>query len=221
MDNFLDNIYILNLKERKDKWKLITKELENLNITNYERFNAIRPDTFENIPKSYYSNIKKILHKNKKYIIGSMGCKLSHYNIIKNAKKTGYKNILILEDDAVFENNFHITFNNIIRQINEFNLQWDMIYLGQNLREYDKVENIPNLVKIKKGFCTHGYLINSSFYDTILDNSLISGIEIDSFYNTLFTDHNCFCIKPFLINQRPGYSNIVNGYRNYITGRHF
>ena len=219
MDTFFEKIYIINLSSRKDKWNHIVNEMKKLNITEYQRFDAIRPKTFDDIPYDYYKNIRKVLHRNKNYIIGAMGCKLSHYTIIKEAKEMNYNRILILEDDVFFEKNFHSTFNNILKQINENDLQWDMIYLGQNLKDYEKVKNISNLVKTKRAFCTHSYMINSSFYDVVLNNCLKSGIEIDNFYNSLFLNYNCFCIKPYLTNQKPGYSDIVSGYRNYITGR--
>ena len=220
METFFDKIYIINLASRKDKWNHVIKEMQKLNITTYQRFDAIRPKTFKEIPHEYYKNIRKVLHRNKDYIIGAIGCKLSHYTIIKEAKEMGYNRILILEDDVFFENNFHTIFNNMIKQINDNNLQWDMIYLGQNLKDYDIIKG-TDLVKIKRGFCTHSYAINSSFYDIVLNSCLNSGVEIDNFYNSLFLNYNCFCIKPYLTNQKPGYSNIVNGYRNYITGKVF
>ena len=52
----------------------------------------------------------------EKYIIGALGCKLSHIEIIKNAKKL-YKQILILEDDFLLCENFIEKYNKISSDI--------------------------------------------------------------------------------------------------------
>ncbi len=200
---YFDKIFIINLEKRKDRLKHILDQLNKNNIKNFEIFTAIRPN-FKDIPKKYYSNIKKFLFKNKNYIIGFVGCKLSHYEVIKIAKERSYKKILILEDDTVFKSiNIHFPEN------------WDMLYLGLNLKEYEK--HSDNLVKIKRGFCTNSYAVHEKMYDIILNNCLDSGIEIDQYYNTLFKKSNCYCIFPQITYQRPDYSDIAGGFRNYIT----
>ena len=87
----IDKIYIINLKDRIDRWNDSLVQLNKYNIENYERFDAIRPDLKKIDPIHYKKNNLKI---NEKYIIGALGCKLSHIEIIKNAKKKNYKQIL-------------------------------------------------------------------------------------------------------------------------------
>ena len=91
----ISKINIINLKERTDRWKDCLIQLKKYNIENYERFEAIRPDLKKIDPIQYSKNNLKM---DEKYIIGALGCKLSHIEIIKNAKKNSYKQILILED---------------------------------------------------------------------------------------------------------------------------
>ena len=80
----ISKIYIINLKERTDRWKYCLIQLKKYNIENYERFEAIRPDLKKIVPIQYSKNNLKM---DEKYIIGALGCKLSHIEIIKNAKK--------------------------------------------------------------------------------------------------------------------------------------
>ena len=83
MEN-IDKIYIINLKNRIDRWEKCLEQLKRYNITNFERFNAIRPDLSKIDPIQYSKNNLKI---DKNYIIGALGCKLSHLEVIKKQKK--------------------------------------------------------------------------------------------------------------------------------------
>ena len=44
----IDKIYIINLKDRIDRWNDSLVQLNKYNIENYERFDAIRPDLKKN-----------------------------------------------------------------------------------------------------------------------------------------------------------------------------
>ena len=92
----IDQIYIINLKNRTDRWKTCIEQLIKHNITNYKRFNAIRPDLTKINPIQYSKNNMKL---SKNYITGALGCKLSHLSVINDAKINNYSKILILEDD--------------------------------------------------------------------------------------------------------------------------
>ena len=110
----ISKIYIINLKKRTDRWKDCLIQLKKYNIENYERFEAIRPDLKKIDPIQYSKNNLKM---DEKYIIGALGCKLSHIEIIKNAKKNSYKQILILEDDFLLCENFIEKYNKMYSDI--------------------------------------------------------------------------------------------------------
>jgi len=78
LNEFVDKIYCINLKHRKDKKKFIQKQAKkyNLDIT-------------------YFKAVE-----NKKD--GWKGCLQSHLAIIREAKATGLNKILIIEDDCLF-----------------------------------------------------------------------------------------------------------------------
>ena len=84
----IDKTYIINLEHRNDRKEHILKELEKVNITNYEIFKAIRPipelldkwnPQFLNPMPVWYSG--PVID----YKIGALGCLLSHLTIIKKA----------------------------------------------------------------------------------------------------------------------------------------
>ena len=80
--NNIDKIYIINLKERTDRWEHCLQQLNKYNITNYTRFDAVKPDLNKVNPIQYSKNNLKL---GTKYIIGALGCKLSHLKIIIDA----------------------------------------------------------------------------------------------------------------------------------------
>ena len=84
MNNYFHNIYLLNLKRRKDKLEKIINKL----YFNYEIFEGIDG-----------------MYNNNNYILS---CTLSHINILKNAIKNNYKNYLVLEDDILIHKNIDI-----------------------------------------------------------------------------------------------------------------
>lgn len=211
----IDKIYIINLKERDDRWKKCIEQLSQYNITNYERFDAIIPDLNKIDPIQYSKNNMNI---NYKYIRGALGCKLSHIQIIIDANKNNYKQILILEDDFMFCNNFIDKYNDIILKIEQNKINIDMLYLGFSIvREnpYNDTE-INNLKKITNGHTTHAYILNKSFYDTIINELKNCYCEIDICYANMQKKYsNIYGIYPCLITQQESYSNIMDRHVNY------
>ena len=217
--NTINKIYIINLKEREDRWAKCLEQLEKYNITNYKRFDAIKPN-FDNINPIHYS--KNNLKLDKKYIIGAFGCKLSHLKIIMEAKQKKYKQILILEDDFMLTNNFLEKFSQIINNIKLHKINVDMLYLGFSIMRDNTYEDtdIANLKKMIKGHTTHAYILYESFYDIIIDNIQQCQCEIDICYVKMQQKYeNIYGIFPCLITQRESYSDILNrnvNYKKYI-----
>lgn len=213
--NKIDRIYIINLKERTDRWKHCIKQLSKYNITNFTRFDAIKPDLSKVDPIHYSKNNLKL---DEKYKIGALGCKLSHLNIIIDAKKNNYKTILILEDDFLLTNNFIEKYNNIDELINKNKIMIDMLYLGFSIVRTNPYHdtNIENLKKLTNGHTTHAYLLNQSFYDTIIDEINKCYCEIDVCYAKMQQKYkNIYGIYPCLITQRESFSDIMNKNVNY------
>jgi len=210
----IDKIYIINLKDRIDRWNDSLVQLNKYNIENYERFDAIRPDLKKIDPIHYKKNNLKI---NEKYIIGALGCKLSHIEIIKNAKKKNYKQILILEDDFLFCENFIEKYNKIYSNIQKGEINIDMMYLGFSIvRKNPFIDTlIDNFKKVTNVHTTHAYIINNNFYDTIIKELENCYCEIDVCYANCQKKYNIYGIYPSLISQRISFSDITQRNADY------
>lgn len=221
LNSYFDKIFVINLDERKDRWKNMQKELHKHNITNYIRFPAVKPK-LDSIQKSEYT---KFVKKENRYIIGSIGCKRSHQRIIQIAKTKGYSKILILEDDITLANNIHDVFNKALKQINNNNIEWDMLYFSGWHRER-LTPVTKNVGKVNRTLCTHSYAVNKSGYDKILYylNSKKVGLEIDILYAKFLQKDKCFCLTPSVTFQQSGFSdikgeNVVWNKGNLILGK--
>jgi GR25 family glycosyltransferase involved in LPS biosynthesis len=219
MEN-INQIYIINLQHRKDRWEACMKQLNRYNIRNYVRFDAIKPDLNQIDPVQYSQNNLRI---DTNYIRGSLGCKLSHLNIIKHAKQNNIEQILILEDDFLMSENFIHKFNSTMQKVKKKNLSFDMLYLGFSVVRSDPYidTDITNLKKLKNCHTTHAYMLNKHFYDTIINEIETCYCEIDVCYaNLQKKNENIYGISPCLIGQRESYSDILNknvDYKKSIT----
>lgn len=101
---------------------------------------------------------------------GTAGCALSHRKAIEQAKAEGWRNVLILEDDAhVTSGKKELDFLQDLLQ----NLGGKyMLYLGYNRPEpYGRIVakgDEVNLWQVEGVLATHAYLLPESMYDTVL-----------------------------------------------------
>ena len=134
----INKIYYINLDssiERKQNILLQAKK-EKLKL---ERFPAINGKSL-NINKLYEDKLfTKFIFTSKR---GMIGCTWSHINLWKKIAKSNHENILILEDDVLFVDNFKLKLESYMRQVPE---NWDIIYLGASNIYGKKINN--NIIK--------------------------------------------------------------------------
>ena len=137
-------------------------------------------------------------------------CFQSHKKCIQTAKENNLDYILILEDDAIFiDDCINILINSFI-QLNHLN--WDMFYLGANLNDIAYTIS-PNLIKLTGAFAAHAYIVHNNFYDKILQTT--HDKEMDVHYSNFMKQYNIYMCNPMIAFQKPSYSDLQNGYRDY------
>ena len=220
--DYFKNIHIVNLDSRQDRWKEIIIEMKRVGIKRYKRFSAIKPNLAE-IPKEYHDKLAVAGSDHEIYKIGAVGNKMSQNEIIKIARNSGFDNVVILEDDTVFRDNANHLIDLVMNQIKENNISWDMLYFCANPVFPSTFEMVnTNLARIRSAYTTSAYVVNSSVYDAIIDKVLTCGQENDVFYATQIHPHyNCYCIRPALAWQRAGWSDVLQGERDYKILKEF
>jgi hypothetical protein len=114
--------------------------------------------------------------------------------MIREAKRRGWKNCVIFEDDCVFEDGFVDKVKKCIDELKD--KEWDLFYMGGEPGGWcDGVSD--NLAKCTAGmYATHAYVINESFYDRVLGINHNIGI-IDTIYMAMYTN-NYYMAKELL-----------------------
>ena len=200
MSEHIDKIIYINLDHRTDKREQIEKELNYFNLK-YERFSAI----FE--PKD------------------SIGCNKSHLGVLKLAKKNGYKNILILEDDfkfivskEEFEKQMSILFDTQV--------DFDVCMISYYLNTGEICENYPFLTKVIQAQTASGYIVNNIMYDTLialyeyatplLETTRQHWIySNDQIWKKIQQESKWYCFTEILGVQRPSYNDNGCGWVDY------
>ena len=125
--------------------------------------------------ESYVKVLVKYRTKHYELSYGAVGCYLSHVNIWKKLEKDNLDYILIFEDDA------YPTFNfTELQQIinNDVPNDWDIIFFGGIYNDYNIIKD--NIVKLKRFYETHAYIINKKGALKLLSKAFPIKKQIDS-----------------------------------------
>jgi glycosyl transferase family 25 len=189
----IEKVIYINLEERMDKRGNIEKEFSFIPNDKLIRFSAIK-------------------HEH-----GHIGCSESHIECLKLAIANNWKNVLIIEDDAIF-NNYE---DGILKLEKLLNIDYDTIVLGGTHVNYNE-----ETMKLYNSQSCVAYLVSQNYYLTLLNN-YEEGLTqlkntftydeycIDQYWKRLQNQDNWYVIKPPLIIQKPGISNIENRYVDY------
>ena len=139
MSAYVDNVYLINMDKDAHRLHNVTKETERVGIK-FERFPGVKvSDVSQNILDKYVpSDIQKYGTN------GMIGCGLSHLFIWQNAVNNNYKNIMVLEDDVCFTDDFNQCLQNALQEIPS---DYDILYLysnnPQNGRRFNHIHEHP------------------------------------------------------------------------------
>jgi len=175
---FFNHIYVLNLSKRPNRLYNTLNRLKLQNIYSIEHFIAVDGGLPEiELLHQYYLNqpiIKDRIKNNIGYIrsSGSFAILLSMKNMILDAIRHKYKNILVLQDDILFIKNFEKIIN-IDRYKKRIGTNWKLLYVGAN--DKNSTKNIKNVIdhlyyladgKVDGAFAIG---IDESIYQEIID----------------------------------------------------
>lgn len=217
LNEYFEEIHCINLKRRTDRWEECKVEFEkhNLKVNRYSAFDG--------------KKLTPIFGLNS----GQTGTVYSHLNILKEAKEKKLKNILILEDDVQFDENFVSLFNEWSSEIPD---DWDMILFGGN-----HIENNPwspgklikvteHIYKVTYSLALHCYAVKNTVYDKLIKSLSESNDPADSAMAKLHGEINCYIFRPHLAWQRPSFSDLREMFvdmpflyddKSLFEGRHF
>jgi glycosyl transferase family 25 len=227
MNNKLNKIetYIISLKKDETKCNNVIKNLENSGIKNVKKFDAINgkdlsmtlepigyKHPFVNVSLSaqytLYNGRKEHKELSSK---GAVGCYLSHVLLWKKLVESDNEYMLIFEDDVVplYINSYE----KINELLNESNGDFDILLLGCNCRDKNKIEVSKNINKCIFFFELHSYIISKKAANELLKYIYPIDMQIDSyisFYNLINPNFKTYYSKKHLFRQSKHISNIQN-----------
>ena len=163
VNTYFDKVFYINLPHDTNRNEAILKQFEKFNIQNYERVEGFELTELPDI--SQYRNFNKF---DRRYVLGSLGCRLSHLQVVKTAKERGYKRVLIFEDDILITQDLRWLLaanENILHD-------WDVLYWGGLVEPFFRNQIV----------CLHAYAVRNTVFDDVLYMAENSGMEIDNFY---------------------------------------
>lgn len=197
LNDFFDKIYCINLDRRTDRWENCEKQFKKYGL-NVERFAAVNGNDL--IPKGVNG-----------LMAGEVGVIRSNYNVIKDAKNNGYKNIIIFEDDVELCDDFINKFTEFFSKVPK---DWGFLYMGGNHVGGLSMIN-DNVAKINHSYAIHAICVNEMVYDHILELLPNEKEQVDVTYAKLQKIFPSYVFRPHLAWQKDGHSDIQGGYQNY------
>ena len=180
--DYFDGGFYLNLDKRTERREAFESRSKEAGFE-VDRFSAIQLKE-EDVPNPFNGNNWHI----------KISCTYSHFEMIKEAKRRGWKNCVIFEDDCVFVDGFIDKVKECIEELKD--KKWDIFYIGGEPGGWcDSVSD--KLAKCTAGmYATHAYVINESFYDKVINLPYTMGV-IDTIYMGMY-DNNYYMSKELL-----------------------
>jgi GR25 family glycosyltransferase involved in LPS biosynthesis len=204
--DFFDKIFYINLDSRPERKEFMENQFSKYNIK-AERFSAVyltdeQNKELVNRGFNFYDDTRP------DYSPRIKSSTISHLSLIFKSKLFGYENVLIFEDDAVFDENIMEDLQKSVEDLQK--LDWDVFFLGCGpLEVYKKTENLGRVVR---ALSSHAYAINGTYFSSILNNLHFFKTypAIDHHYGHLGRDVNnkVFMSLKNLVYQKNGYSDI-------------
>lgn len=191
----IDQVIILNLDKRKDRLALINQELATLGV-----------------PPDKISRIAAIEDEQ-----GQRGRQQSHLLALSLAKKRGWRNYLLLEDDAIIlKQEKHIkALNTLFQMLHSF--PWQVILLGAEVHTGNILKSFAGMIHASDCQRVCAYLVNHHYYDTLSQQMLAASTErLEEQWRPLLQSGKWLSFYPSIGYQRAGYSDIENSHVDYI-----
>jgi len=161
--DFFDRIYCISLEGREDRRQAATKSFTEVGLSGKVEFVIVKPHPL-NIEQGMYE---------------------SHMTCLRRGMETGADNIVVFEDDVIFDRFDAEHFKQCTQFLRE-NPDWKVLLLGALIHESHKTAN-PFIQKVHYQSLAHAYALNRPYVEALAYQPW-QGIIIDTLFRPL-TDH--------------------------------
>ena len=173
--------FCINLDRRPERWEQMRSKFERCGVHGVERFAAV-------------DGQQAIVPPNWSDSPGAYGCLRSHLEIIKEARRLGWPNVLIFEDDAALDTELSEKFRSYFQQVPA---DWEMLHFGVN-HMAAPIEVSANVVRITSANSTFAYALDAAVFDSFIELNTRALTAVDLNNRKLQTEHACYSFMPHL-----------------------
>jgi len=164
--DYFDKVYCISLDTRKDRQKEANSQFEKVGLSGKVEFIIV-----------------------KKHPLNSeQGIYESHISCIKKGIMAGAKNILIFEDDIIFDGFAPCLLQNCTDFLST-EKNWNILFFGCLVKGIEK-KSYPSILKIQYRCSAHAYLLNRNFAENIVKkewnniafDDMLASYHQDGFY---------------------------------------
>ncbi len=183
VNDFFDKVIVINLDRRTDRMEKLAPQLEKLDIQ-YKRFSAVDGKKLDIDP-----------------VVAGLR---SHLQVMK---QIAGQRVLILEDDALFVDDFNEKFEKVMQTLPE---DWDIFYLGALVPKDVGLVRMVNrhwgIQVLTTG--SQAYCINPSRLEYFINKLEDYNSYIDIGLKDFAKDLKAYITQPNLVVQFPSYSDL-------------
>jgi len=188
----------INLDRRTEKWARMQARFSEFNLGPVERFAAVDGAKVQ-VPATWPESP------------GAYGCLQSHLAVVSHARAQGRENVLIMEDDVLFDKQFNQKFRQRIQNLPG---NWDMLFFG--CLHHDRPMPIATGIgKLRGSFSTFMYAVRHTVYDAFIRLNSRAKQAVDRNNTILQRLFNCYCFIPHLAWVDDSYSDAQGVYTNH------
>ena len=203
LNQHFDKIYVITSYFHKSRIKYI-KELFHIEDIKFDFHYAVHPDFLDELPLQKY--LKYLRDNNQSDTLPSskyrISASISHLQVLRQFQYSNYKNILIFEDDVIFENNYQ---NKLSDFMNNVPMNWDILNLGRNYSyNDDQVIRFNSIVNVPKNlYGAHAYAFSRNkieeFCEYFEDAKQLPYGPDPHFIKMYNREYKCYCPSEYIV----------------------
>jgi hypothetical protein len=225
--DLIDAVLVINLDDRPERWHKLLAEAEGLIPEGkLHRISAVRGSDLSGYAK------KPWFRGNRRDATWAArgGCVLAHRRALQTARDAGWDTVLVLEDDVTFTPALRDNCESLGAALESST--WDICYLGYTDPSppwgyLAPLNHDAFLARVFGCNCAHSYIVKEAPRNWILNHLpdfpqiwswLARHRAVDRWYlRTLGRHFHVTATSPSLINQTPGYSDILVKETDYLA----
>ncbi len=196
MTSFSIRTYILNIKRRSDRRKMMQESLPDGLISEFTSDWGVDFD-WRNIDTELLHSFGLFPWKiksdnpwwNRSLKKGEVACAIAHWECWHHALETTEDTFLFLEDDVSFTPGFMRNLESTLNKLVNYDSEWDLLYLGREPLDRDE-EIAKGIVKPGYSYGAYAYMLTREAVDKLTNTGFkYSLIPVDEFLPAMYIDH--------------------------------